>query len=54
VRFTLYKDRLVATLKDMTEALVVTIESLCVDTVEKLHALGEVGKRGLDEEVIVV
>ena len=38
----------------MARPFACVIESLCVDTVEKLHALGEVCSWCLDEQMVVV
>jgi hypothetical protein len=45
----LHQYRLEATLKDVTDPLVFVIEPLSVNTVQKLHASGEIGTRGFDE-----
>lgn len=52
--FSLNEDRLVTPLQYVTKALVVTIEPLREDSVQKLHSACQVGLRGLDEDVCSV
>lgn len=54
MRFLLDKDCLEPSLEHMSRSFVLAIESLGVDAVEQLHAPGEIGRRCLNEKMIVV
>jgi hypothetical protein len=52
--FLLDKDCLEAALKEMSDSSVLTIEPLCVDSIEELHPTRQTGSRRFDEQVVVI
>ena len=52
--FLLDKDCLEATLKEMPDSFVLTVELLCVNPIEKLHPTLQISPRCFYEQVVVI
>jgi hypothetical protein len=54
VRFALHVNSFEAPLKEMTDSMVADIEGLRINLVEPFYAAGQIRKRGLHEQVVMV